>query len=303
MLRTDGSAAPTIAPPVSRGMRSDRMGEGVVASLLFHALAVAAICLVLWWPDETLPPVLIGPINLVVLGDVTAAPPSTEKAPVPQEKAASSEVSELPSPVPAAAAPPPETMRDPIEEHAAPTPLTAPAPTAKPPPPQPVRKPGVATAAVARSPPAPSDELSERLKRLGQLRQAPPVTPTPGRAEGAGSSNLAASSADAAPARDAAYRVKDFIRAQVERHWNLDGRTVSGHDWSVAIHLRLGPDGRVDGAEIVNDPRYVGNEAYQQFARSARNAVLLSSPLIVPPGDHAIAEDIVVDFSSRRALQ
>jgi len=150
----------------------------------------------------------------------------------------------------------------------------------------------------------PADDLAARLERLARLRQpAPPMPPNPRRQDGSGASNLTASSADAARARDAAYAVKDFIRAQVERRWNLNVTAPKGGDWVVAIHILLRPDGRVSRAEIVDTPRYRSDDAYRDFALSARNAVLLSSPLTVPAGEYDIAKDIVLDFRSKQVLQ
>ena len=97
--------------------------------------------------------------------------------------------------------------------------------------------------------------------------------------------------------------MKDFIRAQVERRWNPGGKLSKGADWIVAVHIVLGPDGDVRRADIVGDPRHSTDDAWQDFARSARNAVLLSSPLIVSADDYDIAKDIVVDFDAREVLR
>jgi hypothetical protein len=97
--------------------------------------------------------------------------------------------------------------------------------------------------------------------------------------------------------------VKDFIRAQVERRWNPDRKGVKVGNWMVAIHILLDRDGTVTGADIVDEARYRSDKAYLDFALSARNAVLLSSPLSLPPGAYDIAKDIVVDFDPKRVLQ
>ena len=94
--------------------------------------------------------------------------------------------------------------------------------------------------------------------------------------------------------------VKDFIRAQVERRWNLNESAATAHNWTVSIRIALDHNGRVLTAEIVDDPRFRDNDAYRDFAHSARNAVLLSSPLLLPDSAYDLAKDIVVDFDPRQ---
>jgi len=112
-------------------------------------------------------------------------------------------------------------------------------------------------------------------------------------------SNVTAASTGAAHGFDAAYALKDFIRAQVERRWNVDRSGIKSEYWAVSIHIQIDPSGRVTQAQIIDDPHYSANPGYDDFARSARNAVLLSSPLRIPPGLYDLAKDIVVDFDSK----
>ena len=100
---------------------------------------------------------------------------------------------------------------------------------------------------------------------------------------------MTASSANAAPGSNATYSVKDFLRAQVERHWYWDRRRLAAAgDWAVSIHLLLNRDGSVAKAEIVDDVSHGGNPEYHDLALSARNAVLLSSPFNLPPGLYVV---------------
>ncbi len=105
---------------------------------------------------------------------------------------------------------------------------------------------------------------------------------------------------NAGTSRDASYAVKDYIRAQVERRWYIDRTVLKARRWTVSIHIRFSPDGTVRSAEIVGNGRRPSDDAYFNFALSARDAVLVSSPLALPPGTYAIAKDIVIDFNSRR---
>ena len=97
--------------------------------------------------------------------------------------------------------------------------------------------------------------------------------------------------------------MKDFIRAQIERHWYLDKSALRAGSSPVAIHMLLNRDGRVDKAEIVDDPRFAADPAFYALALSARNAVLLSSPLTLPPGRYDAVKDMILDFDPRKALQ
>jgi hypothetical protein len=228
-------------------------------------------------------PAAVTPPSQEVVREVAKAEPETSvpetPSPAPSQQAQAKSVSDLAAPV---------------------------TPEAKPPPPKAIKAPKLAAAPTAKiePQPVPVDPLAARLEMLAQLRQpAPPMPSDPRQQEGTGASNVTATSANAARARDASYSVKDFIRAQIERHWNLDGARLKSSDWVVAIHIVLSPDGTVTSAEIVDDPRLRSDSAYHDFALSARNAVLLSSPLTVPPGEYDIARDIVLDFNSKQVSQ
>jgi outer membrane biosynthesis protein TonB len=289
------------------GTRIDRMPGGLIASSVLHLFALALLLFGLPWLMQVPPEIAqIMPINLVQLGEKTASPSSPELAPLPQEKAREVSESDPAEAVPIAQTPPPQAPQHRAEESVAPNPPAVTQPERKPELERPVKgpKPNLRSAAPPKPQPSPADDLSARLKQMAQLRQPlPPLLPNPRQEEGSGPSNRTATSTDAARTRDASYSVKDFIRAQVERRWNLDRSTLKGRDWVVAIHIVLGPDGSVKRAEIVDNQRYLADSAYRDFALGARNAVLLSSPLNLPPGAYDIAKDIVVGFDSKQVLQ
>jgi outer membrane biosynthesis protein TonB len=288
--------------------RASRMTGGFIASLVLHALVVFLVVFGLPWLMQAPPPVeqvLVIPVNVIVLGAKTAAPSPAEMAMLPQEKAREVSKVEHTEAVPVEQNPPPQAAQHRAEDRAPPDPLTATKPAQTPTIAKRLKEPKVAAlpATKLRRQQAPADDLSLRLKQLAQLKQPPaPVPPAPRQQDGSGSSNVTTTSADAARARDASYSVKDFIRAQVERRWNPDRKAIAGN-WTVAIHIVLDPDGAVSRADIVNEARYRSDKAYLDFARSARNAVRLSSPLALPPGGYEIARDIVVDFDARQVLQ
>jgi hypothetical protein len=280
---------------VAADAQAKSMRDGIAASLALHIVAILLITLGL--PQRKPPPVeAIIPVNLVQLGEKTASPTADIVAPLPQQQAPETAMSQ-----PAEAVPAPQTP-------APPTPSQVPArsgaefPTAEPTqnldaprPAKPLTKP--------QRPPSPADTLAARLKALAQLRQPPsPTRPTPRQQDGRGESSVTAANMSGRAA-DATYAVKDLIRAQVERRWNLDKSAATAKNWTVSIRIRLDAQGRVLAAEIVDDPHLSDDEAYRDFALSARNAVLLSSPLLLPPNVYDIAKNIVVDFDSRQVLQ
>lgn len=296
---SDGGLHPA-AEPRAVGMR-----DGLVGSLALHLVAILLAVFGLPWLVQAPPPEeQVVPVSLVELAENTAAPSTAAVAPLPQEKAREAAPEAATQAVPAPQTPP-AAAEHPAKEPSRPALSTAIEPAQKPTLPRPAKAPKPASRSAAKLPqPSPEDELSARLKALARLRQpAPPVPAEPRHQDGAGASNLSATSAAAARARDPAYGVKDMIRAQVIRRWNLHRDAAKHADWTVAIHIVLNPDGKVVRAEIVDDPRYRSDSAYRDFALSARNAVLMSSPIAVPAEAYEIAKDIVVDFDPKTVSQ
>lgn len=135
-------------------------------------------------------------------------------------------------------------------------------------------------------PQPPKDELQSRLESFSKLT-------IPGdsavSADGSGSAY-----------GPSGYDLKDFIRAQVERRWSLNLDALEDRRVTVFIHVVLTPDGAIKKAEIVNDRRT--DAAYHSLAISARNAVLLSSPITLPAGTPASALDVVLNLSPKDTL-
>ena len=228
-------------------------------------LHVAVLGLLLY--QVGVPPALLSviPVELVQLAEQTATPAPQPNAPVQPSTGSSARV--------ASVAPP----------RAAPRAAPAPAPPAAPPStPQPA--PDVL-------PPAPQDALQSQLDALAKLR-------IPNNS-GAGTT----ASGSGAPAGASGYRVEDLIRAQVQRRWNLRLDELGERELIVTIHVVFEPDGTVAKAEIVETPRTRGDDVYRSIAISARNAVLLSSPLTLPIGMTAEMRDMTISFNTRDSLR
>jgi outer membrane biosynthesis protein TonB len=286
----------------------ERIGGGVVFSLLLHAVAVTLLILVLPRLLLTPPAEMLVPVDLVRLGDRNASPPAPDKAALPQEQARETATETPADPVPTAAPPPPPPEAKPADAEkeitAGQRPAIAPqakleTPHAK------ARPKSDRPAPLVPAPKAPPvEDLAARLESLSHQQQLQARLPAnPRRQDGTGASNVTASSDNAAPGREASYDVRDFIRVQIARHWRPDLAALGAGEFVVAIHLTLNRDGSVAGAEIVDDPRSRDSEAYRALARSARNAALLASPLTVPQGRYDAVRDITISLGTRDALR
>lgn len=74
------------------------------------------------------------------------------------------------------------------------------------------------------------------------------------------------------------------VRKQIESNWNLGDLMGSPELKDVVIELRvsLGPDGTVNAVEALD--AQPDNPTIRQAVDSARRAVMISSPLKLPPG-------------------
>jgi len=148
--------------------------------------------------------------------------------------------------------------------------------------------------------PSRTDELEAKLEALAKLRQPDAVTPS--KENGAARPDRVATNDGIVSGRKGPFSVKDYIRAQVERRWNLDLATLGDSDFSVPIHVEMTSAGVVLKAEIVDFARTT-DPAYREVAVSARNAVLLSSPLSLPAGHYQGVMDMVLYLNPRDALR
>jgi hypothetical protein len=62
-------------------------------------------------------------------------------------------------------------------------------------------------------------------------------------------------------------------------------------------------DGIVSKAEIVDQLRFNSDATYHSIALSARNAVLLSSPIALPAGAYDDIIDMILNLNPRDALR
>lgn len=145
----------------------------------------------------------------------------------------------------------------------------------------------------------PLDDLENRLNALSKLQA--PETDT--RAlQGAGTSREETAS-DGAAAGGASYSLRDYLRAQIERRWNLDLEALAGQHIVVALHVIMKANGTIMAADIVDKRRYATDAAYRRIALSARNAVLLASPIALPAGDYPAQTEMTLMLDPRDAVK
>ncbi|HIJ63686.1 MAG TPA: hypothetical protein HPQ04_13415 [Rhodospirillaceae bacterium] len=171
-----------------------------------------------------------------------------------------------------------------------------PAPPSARPPAPPSRPPAQAAKPKPPRPAIPTDAFNTMLRDLGALRAANLGTPA------AANGGIGANS-ETALGRRGLQGLKDFIRAQIERRWEFDVRSLVDTEVVVSLHVVLAEDGSVTKADIVDDPHYAGDPLYRQLARSLRNAARVASPLQLPPGDYAAFRDLTLQFNPRQVLR
>jgi hypothetical protein len=145
------------------------------------------------------------------------------------------------------------------------------------------------------------DDLEIKLHTLAKLRQ--PSLDTHLSERNTGLSRMSATSDDAATGSYATNAVRDFIRAQVERRWSLDLSTLGSKNFSVLIRIEITSAGVINRAEVVENATFNADKVYRAVAFSARNAVLLSSPVALPSGHYNDVMDFTLDLSTKEALR
>jgi len=147
---------------------------------------------------------------------------------------------------------------------------------------------------------SPPNAIDAQLRALARLREPDTNLPV---LDNTGASNADTTSDDAALGAQATYSVRDYIRNQVERRWSLNFGRIGGHNYVVLIHIELKRNGTITKAEIVDRARFATDAAYHDVALSARNAVLLSSPIALPAGQLQMPMDITLKLNPKDTLR
>jgi hypothetical protein len=149
------------------------------------------------------------------------------------------------------------------------------------------------------SKPVVRDDFLNRLNSLSKLRA--PETDTQA-LQGQGESRAPSTSNDATQGDEAMYSLRDYIRAQILRRWNLDLGATGARSIVVGLHVVMKANGTIASAEIVDKHRYATDAAFRQIAMSARNAILLASPINLPAGHYPAATAMTINLNPRDVL-
>lgn len=120
-----------------------------------------------------------------------------------------------------------------------------------------------------------TDPFELKLQQLGRLRN-PDSTLT------IDTQGNAADTASDGTSGDAAYSVRDAIRAKVLRKWNLDLGELKGRQITLRLNIRLKGDGSIASLSVEEMAAHKRDLVWTDIAISARNAVLLSAPFDLP---------------------
>jgi hypothetical protein len=143
------------------------------------------------------------------------------------------------------------------------------------------------------------DDFLNRLNSLSKLRA--PETDTKA-LHGQGETEAESTGNNAAPGDEATYSLRDYIRAQILRRWNLDLGATGARSIVVALHVVMKANGTIASAEIVDKHRYATDAAFRQIAISARNAILLASPINLPAGRYPPETAMTLHLDPRDVL-
>lgn len=232
---------------------------------------------------------------------------------------------EKPPPPPPAKKPPPPPSAPPKPEPKPPEVKPEPVPTPKPKPkadpvPKPKAKPAPPkepeTRVAAKTPPAPKpkrkpkppppkpDEFQSLLKNLAKDRRAAEKARADAPAK-------VAKKAEETPKRSAlqarmmAASLAQAVNRQVTPCWSIPTGAKDAANMSVAIRIRLNPDGTLGAAPKVEDTRRLGSDtSFRAVAESALRALRNPgcTPLKLPYDQYDLWKEITFVFDPREAL-
>jgi len=284
---------------------SGSLGAGVLLSVSLHAVLIGFIIfgLPIFWEPEPLPGA-IG-IELAQLSDITAAP-KVQKEGKPNKQPE----------------PQPEVQKEEPKKETPPPPPTPPAAAAPPPPPEPEEEIAEVIPDPAAEKKKEEERKKEEEKKKAEedkkkkkeaekkkkeeekkkqkeddkaldalLANLTPDKPAPEPEKKPEKKKSEAKPAEPStgPKTELASEValtaseEDGIRGQIERNWNLGSLAGSPDLAGMLVQLRitLQPDGTVTKVDVLNTG---SSPFFRQAAESAVRAVMISSPLKLPPG-------------------
>ena len=289
------------------------MGAGMACSIMLHALAL--LLMVFGLPHLMSPPKDIEEpmvVEVETIADKTNPPPRQVEEPKPEEQPTPPKQEETPPPPPQPApkppepqpptpAPPPPQPKPPEPE---PEPVPVPKPKPEPPKPEPPKPAPPDLLKDIKPPPKkppPPDDFDNLLKSVDKLRQAEKQpTPQP-KAPAPAQKTVNSPLTDMASQPTASE--KDYIAGQIWPKWNVDLGAKGADTLQVGVKISITPDGHVTEARrVVDESRYASDGFYRAAADAAVRAVMMASPLKVPPSRPDIFRNnpqITINFDPR----
>jgi hypothetical protein len=190
----------------------------------------------------------------------------------------------------------------PPQLRALPVDLVAPAPAPGPSGAAPAPRPGAPRPRLATAPQTegvrpdatrqPLDELDAKLRGLAQL-SAPDTKLVLGGGNGDGGAGNG----------NGAYALKDFIRAQILRRWLPSLTNSAARGAVVRLSLNVSSNGVISDIVIADQERMRTDSVFHDMALSARNAAMLASPILMPPGNWPKTQALTIDLDPKAALR
>ncbi|WP_259782786.1 hypothetical protein [Aestuariispira ectoiniformans] len=309
------------------------MRVSLIVSALFHVavIVVAIFGLPFWKPD----PIDIPPpaVEVEIVSDIEDTVPEPEpEAPKPQPKP-----TKAPPPKPTPPAPKPEPAPEEVKPEPKaqpePEPEVEPIPVEKPkelepkkpepkkPEPKPVEKPKTVVkmphpAAKPKEPPR--DDFSSVLKTVEKLEDKPRTPKTqdkpkkkeePKKAVSLEEALAKALKKDNQPKRKDDRKPQmgqrltdsemDAVKQQIASNWNIQPGARDAENLIVRLRVLVNPDMSVRSVQIVDNGES-SNPFWAAASRSARTAVLKSSPLELPPGKYDVWQVINFTFDPKQ---
>jgi hypothetical protein len=141
----------------------------------------------------------------------------------------------------------------------------------------------------------PEDELSARLRALARLQTPQAALPN--------ADNSAAPGGSGSGEGEGNYALKDYLRAQILRHWLPDLSLPGARNMPVEIRLRLLKSGIIEDVTILDQARYHTDPVFRNMALSARDATLLASPIQWPQGQAQKSQTLTINLDPKAVLR
>ncbi len=274
-------------------------------------------------PPQMTERILIVDLSKVQIGEKTSLPKATaidkpKGDPIPDERKIEEKKAEPPKPEPPKPAPAPkpeppkpapkkeEPKAAMVDEAKKPEPKKAEDKTSDPKKGD-EKKPEDKASAKKFAPAKPSfDDLMASVEKL--RKDAPSANMAPGRAAGGKTGTPGALEAPAiSKDRDGFGDVltlseMDMIRAQIERHWNVDPGKAGALDMVIEIAVSFDPNGAVRQAKIVDQSRMARDPAFRSLAESALRAVFMASPVQAPAKKYEVWREVRLFFRPQDRL-